>query len=131
VWMGADVVLNLVKTTTADREQEVLLARANAIVNQVFMVSVNCAGPIGRGRSLIVDPEGDVIIESPTDAPQLLKTTLDVDHITRVREHGTAGENRMWSKFRSDDAHVPLPLYDGRIDPQTWVPRRGVRPASS
>ncbi|WP_240720344.1 carbon-nitrogen hydrolase family protein [Pseudarthrobacter sp. NamB4] len=44
-WMGADVILNVVKTTTPDRKQELILAKANAIVNQVFMVSVNCAGP--------------------------------------------------------------------------------------
>ncbi|NTW39074.1 MAG: carbon-nitrogen hydrolase family protein, partial [Cellulomonadaceae bacterium] len=39
-WMGAEVVLNLVRTTTPDRAQELVLARANAIVNQVFMLSV-------------------------------------------------------------------------------------------
>ncbi len=32
-WMGAEVVLNLVRTTTSERAQEVVLARANAIVN--------------------------------------------------------------------------------------------------
>ena len=57
-WMGAEVILNVVKTTTPDREQELVLAQANAIVNQVFMVSVNCAGPTGKGLSIIVDPEG-------------------------------------------------------------------------
>lgn len=35
-WMGAEAVFNLVKTTTPDREQELVLARANAITNQVF-----------------------------------------------------------------------------------------------
>ncbi len=50
-WLGADVVLNVVKTTSADREQELVLARANAIVNQNVVVSVNCAGPVGRGRA--------------------------------------------------------------------------------
>jgi hypothetical protein len=28
-----------------------VLARANAIVNQVFFVSVNAAAPVGRGQS--------------------------------------------------------------------------------
>ncbi len=46
-WMGAEVILNVVKTTAPDRRQELVLAKANAIVNQVFVVSVNCAGPAG------------------------------------------------------------------------------------
>ena len=46
-WMGAEVVVNPAQTTTADRAQELVLARANAIVNQVFVVSVNTAAPLG------------------------------------------------------------------------------------
>lgn len=42
-WQGADLVLNLVRTPTVDRAQEVVLAQANAIVNQVFMASLNAA----------------------------------------------------------------------------------------
>ena len=49
-----------------------MLARANAITNQVFVVSVNCAGPTGQGRSIIVDPEGRVITEAPTAEPALV-----------------------------------------------------------
>jgi predicted amidohydrolase len=121
-WMGAEVVLNVVKTTTDDREQEVVLARANAIVNQVFMVSVNCAAPVGRGRSIVVDPEGGVLAEAPDAASALLRVDLDLDHVARVRDHGTAGVNRMWSQFRPDEPRIALPLYDGRIDPATWDP---------
>ena len=128
-WLGAEAVLNLVKTTTPDREQEVVLARANAIVNQVFMVSVNCAGPIGRGRSIVVDPEGGVLAESAGDEETVLRVDLDLDHVARVREHGTEGVNRMWSQFGPDDAAIRLPLYDGRIDPATWSPHPAtVRP---
>jgi len=127
-WYGADVVLNLVKTTSDDREQEVVLARANSIVNQVFTVSVNCAGPEGRGRSLIVDPEGGVLAESPDREQTLLTVDLDIDHVARVRTTGTAGVNRMWAQFRSDDAPIDLPLYAGRIDPTTWQPSTQHRP---
>jgi len=123
-WMGAEIVLNLVKTTTPDREQEVVLARANAIVNQVFMVSVNCAGPIGRGRSIVVDPEGAVVASCAGDSEAVLRTDLDLDRVAAVRRHGTAGTNRMWAQFGPDDAPIPLPLYGGRIDPATWAPLR-------
>lgn len=121
-WMGAEVVLNVVKTTTPDRAQEVILAQANSIVNQTFTVSVNCAGPIGEGRSLLVDPEGVVLEESAGAEPAVLVHTLDLDEVTRVRAAGTAGTNRMWAQFLPDDKVLELPLYDGRISPQRWMP---------
>ncbi len=121
-WMGAEVVVNIVKTTTPDRAQEVVLARANSIANQTFTVSVNCAGPIGRGLSLVVDPEGHVLAETDDAEPTLLLHTLDLDRVADVREHGTAGSNRMWSQFLPTDAPIDLPLYAGRIDPELWQP---------
>ncbi|MFT4265130.1 MAG: carbon-nitrogen hydrolase family protein [Nocardioides sp.] len=122
-WMGAELVLNVVKTTTDDRAQELVLARSNSIVNQVFTVSVNCSGPEGRGRSLIVGPEGDVLAESPIADADVLEVTLDLDDVTRAHRQGTEGLNRMWSQFRPNDPPVPLPIYGGRIDPATWQPR--------
>ncbi|MDV3126135.1 carbon-nitrogen hydrolase family protein [Mycobacterium sp. 21AC1] len=121
-WMGAEVIVNLVKTTTPDRHQELVLARANSIVNQVFTVSVNCAGPVGMGRSIIVDPEGAVLQESPDEAPGVLCQHIDFEAVAAVRERGTAGTNRMWDQFGPSDSPISLPLYDGRIDPQRWSP---------
>ncbi|MDA8434666.1 MAG: carbon-nitrogen hydrolase family protein [Actinomycetales bacterium] len=119
-WMGAEVVLNLVKTTTVDRAQELVLTRANAIVNQVFVVSVNCAGPVGMGQSLVVDPEGAVRVAAPSENPVVLTDVLDLDHVVRTRTYGTAGLNRMWAQFSDGDAPIELPLYQGRIDPKLW-----------
>ncbi|MGW4099598.1 carbon-nitrogen hydrolase family protein [Mycobacterium sp. NPDC004974] len=119
-WMGADVIVNVVKTTTADRHQELVLARANSIVNQVFTVSVNCAGPVGMGRSIIVDPEGAVLQESSDETPGVLYQHIDFGVVAAVRERGTAGTNRMWDQFGPSDRPIALPLYDGRIDPQRW-----------
>ena len=102
-WMGAEVVLNLVKTTTCDRPQEVVLARANAIVNQVFVVSVNCAGPIGTGQSLIVDPEGLVRTATVGAEATVLTDVLDLEHVARVRKYGTVGLTRVWDQFQPGD----------------------------
>ncbi|ORA26015.1 carbon-nitrogen hydrolase family protein [Mycobacterium aquaticum] len=121
-WMGADVIVNVVKTTTPDRFQELVLARANSIVNQVFTVSVNCAGPVGMGRSILVDPEGAVLQESPDESPEVFYQHIDFGAVAAVRERGTAGTNRMWDQFGPSDRPIPLPLYDGRIDPQRWSP---------
>ncbi|MDX2702282.1 carbon-nitrogen hydrolase family protein [Streptomyces sp. PA03-6a] len=123
-WMGAEVIVNPVMTTTGDRAQELVLARANAITNQVYVVSVNTAGPLGTGRSLVVDPEGRVRTEAPDSAATVLTDVLDLDDVTRVRTYGTAGLNRMWSQFTDTDRPLELPLYDGRIDPRSWRPAR-------
>jgi predicted amidohydrolase len=121
-WMGAEVILNVVKTTTPDRRQELVLAKANAIVNQVFVVSVNCAGPTGQGKSIIVDPEGNTVAEAGNDAPVLLTADLDLAAVEHVRTHGTENLNRPWSQFRDGEAAVELPVYQGRINPLTWTP---------
>jgi predicted amidohydrolase len=121
-WMGAEAVLNIVKTTTPDRAQELVLARANSIVNQTFTVSVNCAGPIGMGRSILVDPEGAVLQESADDRPCVMIQTIDLDAVSRIHEEGTAGLNRMWDQILPTDPALELPLYGGRIEAARWNP---------
>ncbi|MGO2717753.1 MAG: carbon-nitrogen hydrolase family protein [Brevibacterium aurantiacum] len=120
-WMGADAIINIVKTTSQDRDQELVLARANAIVNQVYMLSVNCAEPVGRGHSIAVDPEGHVLAEAGAGEDTLV-VRVDSGHIQRVRARGTAGTNRIWSQFAPDDEPISLPLYDGNIEPKRWSP---------
>ncbi|AXI77480.1 carbon-nitrogen hydrolase family protein [Peterkaempfera bronchialis] len=127
-WMGAEVIVNPVMTTTGDRAQELVLARANAIVNQVFVVSVNTAGPVGTGRSLVVDPEGRVRTEAPSEGATVLTDVLDLDEVSRVRTYGTAGINRMWEQFTDADSPLELPLYGGRIDPRRWRPATPAEP---
>lgn len=116
---GAELVMVMSQTTTCDREQELVLVRAAAIANQVFVVNVNTAAPIGTGCSLIVDPEGHVRTQAG-DAGAVLTEVIDLDEVTRVRRFGTAGLNRIWQQFTEDDAPLPLPLYDGAIDPGRW-----------
>ncbi|CAM5407406.1 Carbon-nitrogen family hydrolase OS=Streptomyces alboniger OX=132473 GN=CP975_18120 PE=3 SV=1 [Streptomyces alboniger] len=87
-WQGADLVLNLVRTPTVDRAQEVVLAQANAIVNQVFMASLNAAAPDGVGRSVLVDPEGRVRAEAGPGPAEVLTDVLDLAEARRVRRGG-------------------------------------------
>jgi formamidase len=96
-WMGAEVVLQPSLTTTSDREQELVMARANAIFNQLYVVSLNAATPAGVGRSIVVDPEGIVRLRAG-DGEELLTDVLDLDAVTRVREYGTAGVSRIWEQ---------------------------------
>jgi formamidase len=96
-WMGAEVVLQPSLTTTSDRDQEIVMARANAIFNQIYVVSLNAGAPAGLGRSMIADPEGLVRIQAG-DGEELLTDVLDLDAVTRVREFGTAGVSRLWDQ---------------------------------
>lgn len=121
-WMGADAIVNVVRTTTSDREQEVVLARAAAIANQVYVVSVNAAGPAGAGRSLVVDPQGRVLQTTAAAEELVLGEVLDEHDVQRTRARGTAALNRMWEQFRPGDPPIQLPAYDGRISPSTWSP---------
>ena len=122
-WMGAEFVVNVVKTVGSDRKQERVLALANAIVNQVFMLSVNAASPVGAGGSIVSDPEGAVIADLPAAEPGLMTFEIDLDDVTRVRAVGTDGYNRMWSQMAPDDPIIDLPIYSGCIDPTRWEPR--------
>jgi formamidase len=108
-WMGAEVVLQVSLTTTSDRPQELVMARANAIFNQLYVVSLNAGTPAGLGRSLIVDPEGLVRLQAGV-GEELLTDVLDLDAVTRVREYGTAGVSRLWDQaVRSAPALGLLP----------------------
>jgi formamidase len=109
-WMGAEVVLNVSLTTTSDRAQELVMARANAIFNQLYVVSLNAASPAGLGRSAIFDPEGVVRLEAG-DGEEVLTDVLDLDAVTRVRRYGTAGVSRMWHQIETDAARLSFPMY--------------------
>ena len=63
-WQGAEAIFQVTLTGTSDRDAETVIARANAIVNQVAVVNVNAAAPVGNGRSLVIDPEGAVRYEA-------------------------------------------------------------------
>jgi len=126
-WMGADLILNLVQTPTVDREQEVVLARANAITNQVFVASVNGAAPTALGRTMLVDPEGHVLSAAPSNENLVMTSVVDLGRAATVRRYGTAGLNRLWDQFRPEDQVLDLPAYSGKLDPRSWGAGHGAR----
>jgi formamidase len=111
-WMGAEVILQPTLTDTADRAQELILGRANAIANQVFLVNVNAGGALGLGSSLIVDPDGNVV-SAVGEGEAHLTAVIDLDLVTNARQYGTAGLSRMWAQLAEDTEGLELPLYGG------------------
>ena len=94
-----------------------VVARANAIVNQVAVVNVNAAAPVGNGRSLVIDPEGAVRYEAGV-GEEVVTAVLDLDQVQRVRERGSFGINRLWEEMDRVGPGLELPLYGGPYRPR-------------
>lgn len=112
-WMGAEVILQPTLTTTSDREAELVLARANAIVNQLYVVNLNAGSPAALGRSLVVDPEG-LVRRQAGEGEELITDVLDLEAVDRVRELGTAGVSRIWEQAQRVLPALDWPVYHGR-----------------
>lgn len=91
---GAELILHPALTTTADREEELVLARANAIANQNYVMNINAAPSVGGGRSIGVDPEGRVLFELGQNE-EFVVQEFDLDRVRSVRGNGTRGLNRV------------------------------------
>jgi formamidase len=102
---GAEAILQPTLTTTPDRDQELVLARANAIVNQCYVLNVNAVPSVGGGRSIGVDPEGRVLFETGQTQEFVLET-IDFDRVAHVRRHGTRGLNRVLEHLEAAPAAV-------------------------
>ena len=98
VWKGAELILVPTLTGTQDRHQEILLCRAAAIANQCYIVSVNGLQTGGKGGSIIVDPEGQ-IIQRAHQLPENLIAMLDMERVVQVRKYGTCGVSRVLGSF--------------------------------
>ena len=116
-WQGAEAIFQVTLTGTSDRDAETIVARANAYVNQVAVVNINAAAPVGNGRSLVVDAEGAVRYEAGV-AEEVLTAVLDLDAVARVRERGAFGINRLWEEMDRVGPGLDLPLYGGRYRPR-------------
>jgi len=103
---GAELLIQPSLTSTADREQELLLARAHAIFNQCFVISVNSALAIGGGHSIAADPEGRVLFQG-SSGEELILEVLDLGRVSTVRERGTRGLNRLHADLLEARAALP------------------------
>ena len=60
VSMGAEIIIYPTLAGTIDRSAELILAQSTSIVNQCYTLSVNAAGQLGNGQSIVVGPEGNI-----------------------------------------------------------------------
>jgi formamidase len=108
---GAELIAQPTATTTPDREEEIVLARANAIANQVYLFNPNMVSTFGPGRSVGVDPEGRVLFEAGA-GEELFVEVVDLDRVDELRRRGTRGITRPWRHFREGPLDAVLEPYD-------------------
>jgi len=106
-WMGAEVIIQPTLTPTSDRELELVMARANALFNQCYFVSINGIGTWGGGRSTIIDPDGRVLQQAGTNQT-FMTEMIDLDHTTRTREYGTLGLAQTLKQLRDSGHKFPV-----------------------
>lgn len=107
-WQGAEVILHPTLTGTVDRAQELVLAQANAIVNQCYFVDINSTGGLGNGRSIVAGPEGEVLHQAG-ELNEVIPVTLDLERVRASRRNGIKGLGQMLKSFR--DTRVEWPCY--------------------
>ncbi len=108
VWMGAEAIIVPTLTNTIDRDVELAISRANAAINQVYFFSLNSAGRLGYGYSIVVGPDGTVIHQA-NSSRDIITVEMDFNHVRRVRERGLHGLGQTLKSFR--DAGISYPVY--------------------
>ncbi|MBT4522428.1 MAG: carbon-nitrogen hydrolase family protein [Halieaceae bacterium] len=108
VCQGAELIFCPTLTNTIDRDVELSIARANAAIHQCYFLSINVAGKLGLGRSVVIGPEGDVIHQAGS-GHEVITIDADLGRVRRVRERGTQGLVQSLKSFR--DAPAVFPAY--------------------
>ncbi|MFF7449659.1 MULTISPECIES: hypothetical protein [unclassified Streptomyces] len=67
--------------------------------------------------SFVIDPAGE---DRGTDL-EILVDVFDLDAVTRVRTHGSAGINRPWAQLARYGDRIALPAYGGTFRPTPHV----------
>ncbi len=106
--MGAEVILHPSLTGTIDRDVELSIARATAVMNQCFVVDINGIGDGGYGRSIICGPEGTVLHQAGS-GEEMIPIEIDLERVRRSREHGILRLGQVLKSFR--DRSVDFSIY--------------------
>ena len=110
-WMGAEVIICPTMTNTIDRPAELVLAKANAIVNQCYFININSVGALGYGQSILLGPQGETIYQANVGR-EIIPIEIDLQKVREVRERGLHGLGQTLKSFR--DQPITFPVYQDR-----------------
>jgi len=87
VHKGAEMLVVPAEFPEARIDHWRVLLRARAIENQCYVLGANCAEGIDRypGRSMIVDPWGNVLVEAG-NRQEIIMAEIDLDEVRKVRK---------------------------------------------
>jgi len=104
---GAEFILHPTMTNTIDRDAEVSIARANAVINQCYFMDINVAGDYGVGQSVVCGPGGEVIHQAG-NGREVILIDVDLEQVRRVRERGWHGTGQTLKSFRDNETVFSL-----------------------
>lgn len=112
--MGAEVILHPVMTATIDRDVELAFAQSTAAANQCYVVSINGAGAVGVGRSIIVGPDARIIHQAG-DGQEYIPVQIDLDQVRESRRRGLRGLGHPLKSFRDTPVHFSVYDTDSKL----------------
>lgn len=87
---GAKIIFVVAEWPIERTEHWVTLLKARAIENQCYIVASNTVGTQNNGaefagRSMIINPFGEILAEADTDTEEVVTAELDLNYIDQVR----------------------------------------------
>ena len=104
--MGAEVLIHPVLTGTTDRDAELAIVRATAVMFQCYVIDVNGLDAGGNGRSLVADPAGRVVYQSG-QVPDIFPVMIDLGHVRQTRREGANGLGQVLKSWRDRNVEFP------------------------
>ena len=105
---GVEVLIHPVLTGTTDRQAELAIVQATAVMFSCYVFDVNGLDGGGVGRSLVVDPTG-VVLHQCGQATEIFPINIDLGLFRQVRAEGANGLGQVLKSFR--DKNVVLSTY--------------------
>lgn len=101
--MGAEVLIHPVLTGSTDREAELAIVQATAVMFQCYVIDVNGLDAGGNGRSLVADPSGRVVYQAG-QIPEIFPVMIDLGLVRQARHDGANGLGQVLKSWRDRTA---------------------------
>jgi len=117
VSMGAEALIYPTLTGTIDRSIELIMAQATAATNQSYVMTINSAGELGNGQSIVVGPEGNVIHQAGI-VNEVIPIEIDFACVRRNRQNGLHKLGQPLKSFRDNSVTFSVYQEDNKQNSQ-------------
>jgi hypothetical protein len=100
-------------TNYIDRDIDIIMARAAAAANQIYVFDINGIGTGGVGRSCVIDPSARLLHEAGSHE-EYIPIEIDFDQVRRQRVRGIRNLGQPLKSFR--DRKVVFDVYNEPAD---------------